>query len=113
MKKLASISVVLFFLAGCQGTMVDPDTTVTTFNMYTDQLEALLVKECTDMHGVEGCTPYPNEMECDSLRIDVHADGRTFVNCKKAGQVVRMGEAGIGDGVPFICKANDDMSCQT
>lgn len=115
MNKLSRLALAILVLApGCTGTIVDPDETVATFNLRMDTLEALVSQECVAMYGDEqSCTPYPNEMECQTMKIMVKADGRTVVDCRANGQVVRQGLASVGDGVPFICKSNADMSCMT
>jgi hypothetical protein len=113
MTKLPCITALIFLVVGCQATIGEPDDTVATFNVYTDQLEAMVIKECALVHGEKGCTPYPNEMECDTMSIEVKRDGRTTVRCVRAGQVVRQGYATVGDGVPFMCKSNPEMTCVT
>jgi len=111
MNKLTALAA-LVSLAACQATMHDPDDTIATFSLYTDNLEALVSKECVAMYGSEQeCTPYPNEMECDRMSIAVKADGRTVVDCVKDGRLAFNGFAGVGDGVPYMCKSNPDMSC--
>jgi len=112
MNKLLALAALAALIAGCQATMHDPDDTVATFSLYTDNLEALVSKECVAMYGSEQeCTPYPNEMECDRMSIAVKADGRTIVDCIKDGRLTHSGFAGVGDGVPYMCKSNADMSC--
>jgi hypothetical protein len=115
MNKLSRLALAILVLApGCTGTIVDPDETVATFNLRIDALEALVSQECVAMYGGEqSCTPYPNEMECQTMKIMVKADGRTIVDCRANGQVVRQGVATVGDGIPYICKSNADMSCVT
>jgi hypothetical protein len=111
MKQLTLITVALTFV-GCVGTIHDPDDTVATYNLYADHLEALLIKECVDVNGVQGCTPQPNLLECTTMTVKVRADGRTWIDCRKEGQVVHAGYARIDEGSPFRCFTNEDMSCQ-
>jgi hypothetical protein len=113
MKKLLSIVTVALMAQGCTAMVSSPEETVASYTLFQDQLEALLIKECVDLHGANGCTPYPNEMECKQMRIEIKADGRTWVDCQADGKVIKRGYADIADGVPIMCKTNSDLSCQT
>jgi hypothetical protein len=110
-KLLASMVVLVVLTTGCVGTVMDPDETVATFNLYTDANKALLVKECVNKHGVNGCTPYPNALECDTMKVVIKADGRIHMECVGEGKMLHFGLAQNPD-VPFMCKSNEDLSCQ-
>ncbi len=112
MKKLMSIVALALMAQGCTAVVSSPEETVATYNLYQDQLEALLIQECVNLHGANGCTPYPNDLECKQLRIEIKADGRTWVDCQADGKVIKRGYADFSDGVPIMCKTNKDMSCQ-
>ncbi len=111
-KLLASLAVLVVAVSGCVGTVVDPDETVATYNLYTDANKALLVKECVNKHGVNGCTPYPNALECDTMKVAIKADGRIHMECVGGGKMLHFGLVQSPDEVPFMCKSNEDLSCQ-
>jgi hypothetical protein len=111
-KQSIPILTLVLVVGGCTGSVRSPNETVATFSLYADELEALLVKECVDMYGVQGCTPYPNALECVSMNIHVKADGRTYFECNDTSGVAHQGFAGVGGGVPFICAATPDLICQ-
>ena len=111
MKRLTLIALALM-VVGCTAVVKDPDDTVATFNLKADQLQALLIEQCVAVNGVEGCTPQPNLLECTKMTVEIRADGRTWIDCRKDGAVVHKGFARIDEGSPFRCMTNDDMSCQ-
>jgi hypothetical protein len=118
MRKLLVIVVTGSFMAGCLGDLsgdgqVDPEAVVATFHLKADLQQALQSKECTDLHGVSSCTPYPNPMECESLTIQVRADGKTLADCRDRDGSVLFKEIDSVASVPFLCRANKDLTCQT
>jgi hypothetical protein len=109
---LAALAALATAALACQAILSETDDSVVTFNLYSDRLEALVSRECVAMYGSEEqCTPYPNQMECDRMRIRVKPDGRTLVDCTKDGRLARSGLASVNDGVPYMCKASRDRSC--
>ena len=114
MKKLAALSALSFLLAtGCSpGIVGDPDVEVHRIKLYSDNLGALLSTECVKMYGEEGCSRYPNPNECKALQVAILGDGRTYALCMDGGKVTSEFFGGLADGLPFICKANADNTCQ-
>lgn len=110
----AALALVLggWLVGGCTGTVVETSETVATLTLTADAQGALLADACTAAHGAKGCTPYPNELGCQQMTVDVQADGRTYLRCEHQGRVLRAGYATVADGAPFLCKANSDLSCQ-
>jgi hypothetical protein len=115
-KLLASLSVLSVVLGGCVGTVVDPDETVATYTLKADLNKALVVQECIQKYAKEGgeqaCTPYPNALECDTMKVAIKADGRIHMECVAAGKLLHFGLVSSPDEVPFMCKANAELSCQ-
>ena len=113
MRKLAALTALtLLISAGCTGMVGDPDIEVAKIQLYADNLGALLSHECVQMYKEDGCSRYPNPNECDSMEISVKGDGRTVAVCKNKGQVTSQFEGGVADGLPILCQANEEFSCQ-
>lgn len=112
MKKLLTLTL-LGTLAGCGGMISDPNTTVATLSLSVDKVSgALVVDSCVASLGAGECAQYPNDSECDTMKVDILADGRTVLSCKVAGQLIEQGIAMVSGGAPFVCKASKDLSCQ-
>jgi len=97
---------------GCVGDVTTADTEVASFQFRTDQLGALLAERCVAQFGVNGCSRYPNPMECRTLRVSILGDGRTCGLCNLAGGKPRLFCGGVSDGIPVVCKASRDLQCQ-
>lgn len=97
---------------GCGvGTIGDPESEVATLQMQIDHLGALKIPACMKLYGEMGCSPYPNPLECEQMLIRVKRDGRTCAECR-TGSEVKTICGGVAQGIPLVCSASPDLSCQ-
>jgi hypothetical protein len=118
MKKTILTLLPVILLGACDGYVASPETEIATFTLRTqpnfDPLGGLFSVECMEQYGGPShCTPYPNSLECDVLTVAVKADGRTYAECRVGTKLARRGFMGLAEGVPFLCKASQDLSCQS
>jgi len=114
MKRAAALTITFTttVLLGCTGMVGDPQEQVATLELRADALGALQATACLALYGAQGCSPYPNPLECQAMSVAIQRDGRTCAQC-----VGRAGErrevcGGIAEGIPVVCHATPDLSCR-
>jgi hypothetical protein len=114
MKSAASILALALTttLVACSGMIGDPEQEVAVLELKADSLKALKAPACVAIYGEKGCSPYPNPHDCDSLSISIRRDGRTCAVCIARGKVQRQFCGGMAEGIPIVCHAREDLSCQ-
>lgn len=96
---------------GCTGHVsTDPDVQVTQLQLHADHLGALKAAGCVNLHGLKGCSPYPNPLQCERMDIRVMGDGRTCADCR-VGRETRSLCGGFTDGIPILCNATEETGC--
>jgi hypothetical protein len=113
MKSVATIlTLVVTTLSACSGTVGGPEDEVAVLELKADSLRALKAPACVAVYGEKECSPYPNLHDCDSLGISIRRDGRTCATCVVRGEVERQLCGGMAEGIPIVCQARRDLSCQ-
>jgi hypothetical protein len=111
MRHISLVTLVLLE-AGCSiAELGDPTQQVASLELRADALGALKATACIDRFGEQGCSPYPNPLACDAMSITIRRGGQTCARCVARG-VEREVCGGFLDGIPIVCRATEDLSCQ-
>ena len=89
--------------AGCDGQIGEGSgTAVAVFELQSDQLGALQLKECLAIKGENNCARYPNPDECKGMSITVGQDASVKADClQKDGSRSEVAKGGLS--IPFRC----------
>ena len=121
MKRSAAVALTLtltlasaLLAVGCVGTVgdLDGDEPVTTLELRSDSLGALKATACIAVFGEQGCSPYPNPLECDTMSVVIQRDGRACASCLARGRARREVCGSLLEGIPVVCHATRDLHCQ-